>query len=118
MASKGWTTTLDLGKLRADVRAAAKEALFDAGQIILAESDQHVPIEEGTLSRSGHVSEDDQHLRVAVSYDTPYAVVQHEDMTLNHDAGRTAKYLENAFNSQLGTVRDHLAAQIRKAMGA
>ena len=31
-------------------------------------------------------------------YDTPYAVVQHEDMTFNHKPGRKAKYLEDPMN--------------------
>ncbi len=84
---------------------------------MLAESDTRVPIEEGTLSRSGHVSEDRQQLKVAVSYDTPYAVVQHEEMSFQHDAGREAKYLENAFNATLPTLRDHIASRIRGGIG-
>jgi hypothetical protein len=111
--AKGWTNTLDIGPIAAKVAGLAADALYEAGEIILAESDTRVPIEEGTLSRSGHVSENRDQLQVAVSYDTPYAVVQHEEMSFQHDAGREAKYLENAFRHMLPTVRNHVAARIR-----
>lgn len=113
MAGKGWTNTLDIGPINARVAELAADALYEGGEMILAESDTRVPIEEGTLSRSGHVSEDRAELKVAVSYDTPYAVVQHEEMSFHHDGGREAKYLENAFNHMLPTVRQHVAARIR-----
>ena len=35
----------------------------------------------------------------AVSYDTPYAIRQHEDLSYKHDAGRKAKYLEDPLNA-------------------
>lgn len=116
MAAKGWTNTIDIGPIAARVADLAADALYEGGEMILAESDSRVPIEEGTLSRSGHVSEDRQNLKVAVSYDTPYAVVQHEEMSFQHDAGREAKYLENAFNHMLPAVRQHVAARIRGGM--
>lgn len=117
MAGKGWSNTLDVGPINAKVAEVAADALFEGGELILSEADTRVPIEEGTLSRSGHVSEDRPNLKVAVSYDTPYAVVQHEEMSFQHDGGREAKFLENAINARLQDVRNHIAARIRGAIG-
>ncbi|MGW4727665.1 hypothetical protein ACWEQC_00425 [Streptomyces shenzhenensis] len=83
---------------------------------VLQVSGRRVPIEEGTLERSGVASVDDASLMGAVSYDTPYAVRQHEDMALRHDAGRTAKYLEDPVNEEAGAVRDIIAAQVRREL--
>lgn len=116
MAGKGWTNTLDIGPINARVAELAADALYEGGEMILAESDTRVPIEEGTLSRSGHVSEDRAELKVAVSYDTPYAVVQHEDMTFRHDAGRKAKYLEDPHNSERETMLELIAAAARRGL--
>lgn len=85
---------------------------------VLGESTAHVPIEERTLQDSGRVSTDEAGLRAAVSYDTPYAVVQHEDMSLQHDSGRTAKYLENAFNTQRPVVAQVIATAVRREIGS
>lgn len=82
-----------------------------ASEHVLGVSDEHVPIEEGTLERSGVASVDG--LDGAVSYDTVYAVYQHERMDLQHDPGRTAKYLENAVNTEGGTVLALLATSLR-----
>lgn len=92
----------------------AERGMLLAGEAVLAESDRHVPIEEGTLSRSGDVSQEG--LTVAVSYDTPYAVRQHENMSYHHDGGRTAKYLENAFNKKADEVMEIIARSIRGAI--
>ena len=68
-------------------------------EYVLGESIQQVPHEEGDLQSSGKVSVDEGSSRAAVSYDTPYAVRQHEDMTYQHDPGRKAKYLEDPLNA-------------------
>lgn len=100
----------------AAVREAAARGLRIGAEHILAESRELVPIEEATLERSGVATVDEGELTAAVSYDTPYALRQHEDMTLRHDAGRTAKYLEQPFNTEADTVREIIAAQVRRAL--
>lgn len=98
------------------VDEGAAEGLFLAAENTLTVSNQHVPHEEGTLERSGKATVDKGSLTAAVSYKTPYAVVQHEDLTLRHDAGRTAKFLENALNGERDTNRKIIAEQIRKRL--
>lgn len=106
-----------LGNLRdagRDVEAAAQRGLVTAGVHILGVSNERVPYEEGDLARSGGVSAEG--LVVAVSYDTDYAVKQHEDMSLSHDDGRQAKFLESAMNSERQTALKLIADPIRREL--
>ncbi|MFI6860187.1 hypothetical protein ACIBKZ_09775 [Streptomyces sp. NPDC050421] len=83
---------------------------------VLQVSRGRVPIEEATLERSGTATVDEEQLTAAIAYDTPYAVRQHEEMDYRHDAGRTAKYLEQPLAEEADTVRDIIAAQLRRAL--
>ncbi len=82
----------------------------------MQKSREIVPIETGTLERSGTVTVDEQNLTATISYDTPYAVAVHEDLAMRHDEGRTAKYLERPFNEEADTVKEIIAAQIRRGL--
>jgi hypothetical protein len=68
------------------------------------------PIMTGHLQSSAKTSSDDT--RAAVSYNTPYAVKQHEELGYRHKDGQ-AKYLESATVSEQSTIRDIIAAQIK-----
>lgn len=92
---------------------ALEKGLVLGAEHVLGESNKRVPHEEGTLENSGSVSYEGGKLRAAISYDTPYAAVQHEDMTLKHDDGREAKYLENALNAEKDTVGEIIAQVTR-----
>jgi len=111
---------LDLAKADLAFRHGAQAGVRLAGEHILQVSNQHVPLLEGTLERSGKVSEpqvDGGDVVGAVSYDTLYAVAQHEDLTFHHSEGRTAKYLENAVNSTQGVALAIIAQAIRNELG-
>ncbi|RAJ61699.1 hypothetical protein K378_04059 [Streptomyces sp. Amel2xB2] len=94
----------------------AARGLRAVAEHVLARSRARVPIEEGTLERSGVATVDEGELTAAVSYDTPYAVRQHEELDYRHDAGRTAKYLEDPLNEQADTVAELIAAAVRRAL--
>lgn len=79
-------------------RAAAEQGLALALQHLLAEAQRIVPLDKGPLERSGKVTQDG--LNGAVSFDTVYAVRQHEELTWRHAPGRQAKYLETPMNTQ------------------
>lgn len=98
------------------IRKAAMDALEDAGEFLLEEANRTVPIEEGTLARSGQVTRDDRKGEVWVTYDTPYAVRQHEDTRLRHDPGRRAKWLERTFKEQGGRVGKFLADRTKRRL--
>lgn len=97
-------------------RAGAARGLRLAAEHVLERSRARVPIEEGTLERSGVASVDEDALTAGVSYDTPYARRVHEDLNARHDAGRTAKYLEGPLTEEQGTVAEIIAAQVRRSL--
>ena len=101
-------------RISAEVHAAAARGLLLAAEHILGASNEHVPLEEGTLERSGVASVDEGEMVAAVSYDTVYAVYQHERMDLRHAPGRTAKYLERALLDEGPAAQEIIAAQIRR----
>lgn len=101
----------DGDRVLAALSDAGMDGLEVAAEHLLQESSTLVPHEEGDLERSGEVSSDPGSGTVAVSYDRPYAIRQHEDLTLRHDDGRQAKYLEQPMT----TERDVMLALIAHA---
>ncbi|MGI5350211.1 hypothetical protein ACQEU8_36570 [Streptomyces sp. CA-250714] len=97
-------------------RAGALRGLRLGAEHVLTVSRARVPIEEATLERSGVATVDEQQLTAAVSYDTVYAVRQHEELTWRHDAGRTAKYLEGPLTEEAAAVAQIIAAQLRRSL--
>jgi hypothetical protein len=95
------------------VSAELTRGLVLATEFLLTEANKHVPHDEGVLERSGEAS-NEGHLG-AVSYDTPYAVRQHEDTTLRHYGKGEAKWLENTFTRDGRKAADIIATQARKA---
>lgn len=77
-------------------RRAAEEGLQKALEHLLTEANKLVPLDEGTLERSGRVVRTG--MNGMVTYDTVYARRQHEELTWKHLPGRSAKYLEIPFN--------------------
>jgi len=106
-------------KVKDSERKGAARGLYFGAEHVGEESDRVIPLEEGTLERSKAVSVDEGALQAAVSYDTPYAVIQHEDLTFHHDAGRQAKYLETPINDAgvKRKVEDLIAREIKAALG-
>ena len=103
-------------KAREGERKGTKRGLLVGAEHVLGVSNERVPHEDGDLERSGAVSQTDDGT-TAISYDTDYAVVQHEDTSLHHDSGRQAKYLESAMIEERATVLQIVAAAIRKEVG-
>lgn len=67
-------------------------------EVILADAKQRAPIDQGALRDSGKVDmhNDARRITSVISFNTPYATVQHENLTFNHPRGGGPKYLENA----------------------
>lgn len=99
---------------QAKVHKAAVAAVGDVAEFVLEEANRTVPLEEGTLQRSGEVAHDG--LKATISYDTPYARRQHEDTRNRHDSGRRAKWLEKTFKEEQTRARDYLKKKIGEAM--
>jgi hypothetical protein len=94
---------------------ASMAGLELAAEHLLQVSSFLAPLEEGTLARSGEVSTDESDMVAAVSYDTPYAVRQHEELTWRHAEGKTAKFLENPMTEERDTMLELIAAALRDA---
>lgn len=98
------------------LRQGAARGLLLASEYVLQQSNDVVPLDESPLMQSGTASVDEASLTGMVSYDTPYAVIQHERLDFRHAPGRTAKYLENSLNGARTEVAAIIAAQVRRAM--
>lgn len=96
------------------VLEVVEDALADAMEHVLNVSNQQVPLEYGDLQASGECGVEG--LVGWVSYDTPYAVSQHEDLSFYHKNGRKAKYLEDAFNSEMDKILQTVASRVKAAL--
>lgn len=110
------TSTIDLSDVLDKITGGGEHGLRLGVEHLLTEANKHVPHDEGTLERSGFASVDGK--RGAVSYDTPYAVRQHEDMTLSHDGKGKPKWLESTMATESGTVAQIIAQAIRSEVGS
>ena len=98
-------------------QAGAVEGLFRASEFLLAKANETVPLAEATLKDSGDTDVDESALVATVSYDTPYAAVQHESRSFTHPHGRRAKWLQLTFQEQVRPVRDILARAMKGKFG-
>lgn len=114
-----WKDNLDLKKANDAKNAAIVKGLGLGGHIILEDSNEQVPLEDGDLRRTGAVSVEGR--KAAISYrDVAYkgqATDQHENMSLKHDPGRNAKFLERAMNRNRDVALEAVAGQLRKVFG-
>ena len=81
----------------AAIRRAMEKAVKDTATDVLAEAKRQVPREFGILKRSAvkDVETSGEQITVKLSFNTPYAAVQHEGLNFVHPRGGNAKYLEN-----------------------
>ncbi|MEV0586322.1 hypothetical protein [Nonomuraea sp. NPDC050310] len=105
------------GLAKARSRAATMRGLERAAEHLYDASQELVPTETLALKESGTVSSDASQLRAAVSYDTEWAVWQHEDPDLEHEAGERSKYLERPFNTERDELRRLIAAELGQELG-
>lgn len=103
----------ELQKALRDVAERAPEALLKAlkaeADEILEDAKRYAPEATGRLKRSGQVSADDD--TVAISFDTPYAVVVHERMDR-----RGNKFLERALLEHAKSVGKNAATAVEKEL--
>lgn len=96
--------------------------LTRAARALGAESDARVPVDSTDLRRSRGVHEaSPDSLISAVTYNTPYAVIQHERLDFNHPAdhnpGAQAKFLERPAIELEDKLMGVVAQEIRRAVG-
>lgn len=102
-------------QMAAEVEKALVQGLRQGLLHVLGTSNHRVPHLSGDLERSGAISVDRSRLIGAISYDTPYAVIQHESLDFKHSMpGRTAKFLELAIREEAEAVKLMIAKQLRE----
>jgi len=113
-------------KVKDAERRGTGRGLYLGAEHVLEEANRIVPFEDGDLERSGHAWPPEQvglvggeGMQTAVTYDTPYAVDQHEELDYQHDEGRQAKYLETPINDAgvRSKVEELIAREIKAALG-
>ena len=121
---------------------AGIKALRTGAEAILTEAIDEAPVDTGTLRRSGTVTvgalpdgaqvyeaaESGSDMKdafpgpvgkekaVYISFNTPYARRQHEELGYQHPRGGKAKYLEDPFNRNKNKVLKMADLQIKKAL--
>lgn len=118
--SEEWKVDIDVAGVRDAIIAGARDGLSEALDHILDVSNKRVPRESGELEKSGRAGLVGT-LKGGVGYDSErggvIAITQHENMRLQHDGGRSAKFLENALNSERNQAAEIIAAAIRRKIG-
>ena len=112
-----------LDKLNREAMIWTKIGLTGMSDALLVLSSNEVPLDESTLSKSGHVFEVGE-LEVGVSYGgagIAYAVYQHEGVRRdgshvirNYQHGRKSKYLEDPLKNNLSKWQDLFAQELAK----
>jgi len=97
------------------IRQAAFRALHTGAEHILSKAIDQAPLDKGPLRRSGTVTDNEQEGEVSISFNTPYARRQHEELTWRHTDGK-AKYLEDPFNEHKALVIRRVRAEIERAL--
>jgi len=103
-------------EIEATYHQAGVKALLVGAQYLLSLAVAQVPLDEATLMNSGVATVDPIRLQAAVSFDTPYAVRQHEDLTFRHPGGRKAKYLEDPMTGNRTQIYALIAATYRRSV--
>lgn len=112
------------GGVSTALRQALGRANVDNAVHLAGEAAMQAPVESGDLrgslepgSPDGRWREEAGGLNMTVGSGLPYAAVQHEDLSLNHNGpevpGGRAKYLEDPLNANRQRYLQHLADAAR-----
>ena len=104
---------LDKAKVKNITRQCTRKGTWSALDHLAAVSKEQVPLDQGPLKNSCFVDVAADGSSGTVSYDTPYAVRQHEETWYQHQRGRKAKYLEDPCND--GQVQNEMRELLRRA---
>ena len=111
--------SLDKALVKSVTKKGTKKGTWSALDHLAAVSKEQVPLNQGPLKNSCYVDVADDGSSGTVSYDTPYAIVQHENTQYQHQRGRKAKYLEDPANDAQvqNEMRELIARSYRDEMG-
>lgn len=107
---------LDKSKIKRITQNGSRKGTHMALDHLASVSKDQVPLDQGPLKNSCYVDVNEDGSQGTVSYDTPYAVLQHENTHFSHQRGRKAKYLEDPVND--GGVQSEMASLAAQGMGS
>jgi hypothetical protein len=98
------------------IKQKTKEAMQDIVLDLTRRSKELAPLDTGDLRGSGfgEVEAMTNNVIGTVSFNTPYALIQHEDMSFNHPRGGQAKYLEQPLNQNRDRYKSFIQNKIRE----
>jgi hypothetical protein len=105
-------TIANLLKIGSQIEADTAKAVMDCGQHLKGESQKECPFYTGiyhpggNLQKSAQVEMVDKNT-VEVSYNTDYALIQHERLDFHHTQGK-AKYLEDPLTRNRQKYINHI----------
>lgn len=108
------TLTWNSNEIVRAINNALPGLLRDVGEMILNESNKIAPIDEGTMINTGSVSVNDN--KVYISYDTAYAIKQHDDTGLTHKNGRQDHFLSKAVETNQKKALDYIADGLERSV--
>lgn len=103
------------GPAKALARKTAMAAAIDVAEDIGTASMDEAPVLSGTMRRSEAVTPSPARMKVYISYNTPYAVRQHEELEYNHTDGK-AKYLEDPLNRKRKSGIRYIQRKVNEAL--
>lgn len=128
-----------LKKIPAGSETAVKKSLTDIALDLQGEAQRRAPVDTGDLRGSAYATVDgkdvtqnasaDKHpktrrtskptakkMQAIVGFTEPYAIKQHEDLTLKHERGGEAKYLENPYKEKKDMYLKDIGDAVKKAV--
>lgn len=98
------------------LQANAAKALNHGAELLRGYSQPLAPIDTGIMRGSAQVTPaTEQSLTAYVSYDTPYAARQHEELDWRHDEGQ-AKYLEQPLADHEADLQQAIASRLGQGL--
>ena len=102
--------------VKAMIQGNAADALNHAAELLRGDSVPLAPLDRGPLRASAQVTPaTDSNLTAYVSYDTPYAARQHEELDWRHDDGQ-AKYLEGPLTENEAKYQQAIASRLGEGL--
>lgn len=111
-----------LSQIPDQVRLELARGLYQNALLMFAESQRIVPVDTGTLARSGMVEPPNNSAaqpEVIIGYGglaSAYALIQHENLDYRHHSPEQAKYLEQPVLQGLPAMKADLAARLNRLL--
>lgn len=98
------------------VTRSARDCIKEIMEEVLHKAQADAPVLSGDLRDAGKINYNRS--SISITFDKPYAAIQHEDLSFNHPRGGKAKYLEDAFNEIVpGAIPSKAQMRIEEDLG-